>query len=329
MPSPESFPHTLEPMLAQATRSGAPLPEGEEWAYEIKWDGIRALYYAEGGTARMTNRKGEQITGRYPELEPLAAALGEHSAVLDGEVVALDDAGRPSFQLIQRRMTLTDPGRVKQRMVDTPVRYIAFDVLHLDGKSTRELPYTERRALLDSLGLDGETWATPRSHDGPGSHLLEAARQQGLEGVVAKRRDSPYRPGKRTGEWVKLRIWQQQEFVIGGWLPGEGSRSGRVGSVLVGHYDGDRLLYAGGVGSGLKQADIDFLTNELKARERPESPFAVGGPTGARGRQARWAEPELVCEVSWSEWTQEGTLRQPAFKGMRTDKDPRNVVRET
>jgi bifunctional non-homologous end joining protein LigD len=321
---PEPFPTTLIPMLAKM----GPIPEGDEWGYEIKWDGIRALYYAEKGAARMTNRKGQAINERYPELAPLAEALGGRAAVLDGEVVALDPEGRPSFQLIQRRMTLTDRGRIKQRMVDTPVRYVVFDLLHLDGDSTRELPYSERRALLDSLELEGDTWQAPPSHPGPGEHLLEAARRQRLEGVVAKRLDSPYREGKRTGEWIKCRIWQRQEFVIGGWQPGEGSRYGGVGSLLIGYYDEGRLHYAGGVGSGLKQDDLKFLTAELKKRERDSSPFEAGGPKGARLREARWAEPELVCEVSWSEWTDEGTLRQPSFKGMRTDKDARDVVRE-
>jgi bifunctional non-homologous end joining protein LigD len=316
-------------MLAQQIKGGAPLPEGDEWAYEIKWDGIRAIYYAEGGKARMSNRKGLAINDRYPELAPLARELGR-KAVFDGEVVALDSTGRPSFQLIQRRMTLTDRGRIKQRMADTPVRYVIFDVLHLDGESTRDLSYEERRSLLDSLDLDGEFWQAPPSHSGPGSHLLEAARRQGLEGVVAKRLDSPYREGKRTGEWLKHRIWQRQEFVVGGWQPGEGSRYGGVGSLLIGYYDDEKKLrYAGGVGSGLKQDDLKFLTAELKKRERDSSPFDLGGPKGARLGEARWAEPELVCEVSWSEWTDEGTLRQPSFKGMRTDKDARDVVRET
>lgn len=317
----------------------APLPEGEEWAYEIKWDGVRALGYAGGGDWRMTNRRGDQIAARYPELAPIATRLGKRRAVLDGEVVAFDAQGKPSFQLIQRRMGLTAPGSVQQRLTDTPVSFIVFDLLHLDGESTRELPYPQRRELLAGLELDGESWQTPPSHGGRGADLFEAARRQGLEGVVAKRLDSPYRPGKRSGEWVKARVWRRQEFVIGGWIPGQGSRSGRVGSLLVGYWDQrpeeakasgepQRLIYAGGVGSGLKESDLDLLTHELKARERAERPFDVGAPAGARLRSARWAEPELVCEVSWTEWTQEGTLRQPSFKGMRDETDARDVVRE-
>jgi bifunctional non-homologous end joining protein LigD len=318
----------------------APLPEGEDWALEIKWDGVRALGYADRGRWRMTNRRGNQIGVRYPELAPLADAIAERQAVLDGEVVVFDAAGKPSFQLIQRRMGLTDKHAIERRSADTPVIYIIFDLLHLDGQCTRELPYDERRLLLEELGIEGPNWQTPRNHPGPGADLLEAAREQGLEGVVAKRRDSPYRPGKRSGEWIKARVWQRQEFVIGGWSPGEGSRSGRVGSLLVGYWDKrpeeakssgepQRLVYAGGVGSGLKETDLDRLTEELEKRERPDSPFGVGGPKGARLRSARWAEPELISEVSWTEFTDEGTLRQPAFKGMRDDKDPRDVVRES
>ncbi len=315
-----------------------PESDGEEWAYEIKWDGIRALGYADRGSWSMLSRRGEDVSARYPELEPIAEALADRSAVLDGEVVALDDEGRPRFQLIQSRMGLTSPTTIKARTKLQPVDYVIFDLLHLDGRSVRELPYTERRELLEGLGLDGPRWRTPRYRRGGGADLLEAASRQGLEGIVAKRCDSPYRPGKRTGEWIKTRVWRRQEFVIGGYIPGEGRRARRVGSLLVGYYDRRRselrkgeaqaLHFAGGVGSGLNEAHLDLLTRELRERERPESPFDVGAPAGPKARLAVWCEPELVCEVSWTEWTNEGTLRQPAFKGMRDDKDPREVVRE-
>jgi bifunctional non-homologous end joining protein LigD len=330
----ERMPRALEPMLAKM----GPVPEGEEWAYEIKWDGVRALGYAEAGSWRMTNRRGDQIAVRYPELEPIAEALGDRSAVLDGEVVAFGEDGTPSFQRIQRRMGLTDPASVALRMEDTPVTYFVFDLLHLDGKSTRDLPYIERRELLDGLAVEGPNWQAPRSHSGPGADLFEAARRQGLEGVVAKRRESPYRPGKRSGEWIKARVWRRQEFVIGGHIPGEGKREDRVGSLLVGYYDkraselkrGEEqsLILAGAVGSGLKEEDLTFLSKELKRLRRLDNPFDRA-PRGPKARLAVWCEPELVCEVSWTEWTDQGTLRQPAFKGMRDDKDPREVVRES
>jgi bifunctional non-homologous end joining protein LigD len=235
-------------------------------------------------------------------------------------------------------MGLTTPASIQLRMEDTPVTYFVFDLLHLDGESTRGLPYVERRELLDGLSLEGPNWQAPRSHDGPGADLFEAARRQGLEGVVAKRRDSPYRPGKRSGEWIKARVWRRQEFVIGGHIPGEGKREERVGSLLVGYYDkraselkrGEEqtLSLAGGVGSGLKEAELDFLSKELKRLRRPDNPFDRA-PRGPKARLAIWCEPELVCEVSWTEWTDQGTLRQPAFKGIRDDKDPREVVRES
>jgi bifunctional non-homologous end joining protein LigD len=330
----EKPPVGIQPMLA---RMGDLPRDDENWGFEIKWDGVRALGFSDGGWS-MQNRRVQDITARYPELAGIAEKLGGRSAVLDGEVVAIDDQGRPSFQRIQRRMTLTNPRMVEQRMRDTPVDYMIFDLLHLDGRCVRELAYPERRELLESLELEGPRWHTPKHQVGGGTELLEAARRQGLEGVVAKRLDSPYRPAGRTGEWVKTRIWRRQEFVIGGWIPGEGTRANRVGSLLIGYHDRraseippgerQRLVFAGGVGSGLKQDDLDFLTRELKRRARKTSPFDQGAPSGPKARLASWCRPDLVCEVSWSEWTDQGTLRQPAFKGMRDDKDPREVVRE-
>ncbi len=310
----------------------------EEWAYEIKWDGIRALGYARRGKWSMLSRRLEDVTARYPELEGIAKDLSAHAAVVDGEVVTLDEDGRPRFQLIQSRMGLTSPAAVKAKMARQPVDYVIFDLLHLDGECVRDLPYTQRRELLEGLGLDGPRWRVPGYRHSGGADLLEAARRQGLEGIVSKRAESPYRPGKRTGEWIKTRVWRRQEFVIGGYIPGEGSRAKRVGSVLVGYYDKRRselrkgrrqtLHFAGGVGSGLKESDLALLTKELRKRERPDTPFEVGAPTGPKARFAVWCEPELVCEVSWTEWTDQRTLRQPAFKGMRDDKDPREVVNE-
>jgi bifunctional non-homologous end joining protein LigD len=332
----EEMPTRVEPMLAKNGR----IPESDsgEWAYEIKWDGIRALGYADHGSWCMLSRRLEDVTARYPELAPIAEQLADRAAVLDGEVVALDERGRPRFQLIQSRMGLTSPAMIRARVSRQPVDYVIFDLLHLDGHCVRDLPYLRRRELLEELGLEGPRWRTPRNRHGGGASLLEAARHQGLEGIVAKRCDSPYRPGRRTGEWVKERVWRNQEFVVGGYIPGEGRRANRVGSLLVGYYEkpasglakgeSQTLHFAGGVGSGLTEELIDRLTRELRARERPDSPFDVGAPAGPKARLAVWCEPELVCEVNWTEWTDEGTLRQPAFKGMRDDKDPREVVRE-
>ena len=327
-------PIDLRPMLAK--EAGRP-PEGEGWGFEIKWDGVRALAHSDGqGGVRIESRRGDDITARYPELTGLGDALDGHRAVIDGEIVAFDENERPSFQRLQLRMGLTDDLSVQRRAPQTPVTYIAFDLLHLDGRSTLELAYEERRRLLAGLELDGPNWQTPRHHVGEGEALLAAARARGLEGVVAKRLDSPYRPGRRSGDWIKVRNWRQQEFVVGGWMPGEGVRSGHVGSLLVGYYDSTPeeerdlqrpplLIYAGGVGSGFTNEEVDRLTRMLAARVRADSPFDVGAP---KRRGARFCEPELVCEVKFTEWTHEGTLRQPVYKGLRDDKDPREVVRE-
>jgi bifunctional non-homologous end joining protein LigD len=316
-------------------RSATRPPEGEGWAFEIKWDGVRVLAYVDDGL-QLESRTGEDVTRRYPELEGLGGELGGRRAILDGEVVAYDEDGHPSFQRLQARMGLTSPEAIRRRAVDTPATYMAFDVLYLDDGLTVERPYQERRALLEGLELDGAAWQTPRYHLGEGEALLAATRERDLEGVVAKRMGSPYRPGRRTPDWVKVRNLRRQELVIGGWMPGEGGRSGRVGSLLVGYYDStpeeaSRLgrpqlfVFAGGVGTGFTHRELDRLTRMLTARSRPDSPFDVGGP---KRRGARWCEPEVVCEVEFREWTREGTLRAPSYKGLRDDKDPREVVRE-
>jgi bifunctional non-homologous end joining protein LigD len=333
---PEEMPSRLEPMLAKNGR--IPESDTDEWAYEIKWDGVRALGYADHGRWSMLSRRLEDVTARYPELAPIGDALADHAAIVDGEVVALDPEGRPRFQLLQSRMGLSSPAMIKARVAQTPVDYVIFDLLHLDGHCVRDLPYARRRELLEELGLEGPRWRTPRHRHSGGASLLEAARRQGLEGIVAKRCDSPYRAGKRSGEWIKERVWRTQEFVIGGYIPGEGGRVNRVGSLLVGYYhrraselgrsETQTLRFAGGVGSGLTEDLIDVLTRELGERRRPDSPFDVGAPTGPKAPTAVWCEPELVCRASWTEWTNEGTLRQPAFKGMVDDKDPHEVIRE-
>jgi bifunctional non-homologous end joining protein LigD len=324
----------LRPMLAR--EADAP-PNDGDWAFEIKWDGVRALAGTEGdGGLRIESRRGDDISARYPELTGLGEALAPHRAVLDGEIVAFDEAGRPSFQRLQLRMGLTDALSIQRRVPKTPVTYVAFDLLELDGEPTIELPYRERRALLERLELDGASWQTPSYHVGEGEALLELARTRGLEGVVAKRLDSPYRPGKRTGDWIKVRNWRRQEFVIGGWMPGEGGRSGRMGSLLIGYFDSTpaeereldrrpRLVYCGGVGSGFTDDEIERLWELLSSRSRDDTPFDVGAPKRAG---ARFCEPDQVCEVKFTEWTHEGTLRQPVYLGLRADKDAREVVRE-
>lgn len=338
------MPRTLEPMLATAAKRP---PSGEDWAFELKWDGVRALVYGEtDAAARVCARRGDDVSDRYPELAQLGARLGGRAAILDGEVVAFDEDGAPSFGLLQRRMGLTDAARIRRRAAETPVTYVAFDLLWLDGSSLLGEPYEHRRERLAALELDGPSWQTPRHHLGDGEALLEAVRERGLEGVVAKRLASPYRPGRRSADWVKVQNRRRQELVIGGWMPGEGARRRQVGSLLVGYWDStpqeaerlgrpQRLVYAGGVGTGFTQQILEQLTARLAPLDRETSPFEAGWDPqvkyAARARERgglRWCEPELVCEVEFTQWTHEDTLRAAAFKGLRDDKGPREVVRE-
>lgn len=314
------------------------LPEGNTWAFEVKWDGVRALVtHSPGEGLRILSRRGEGITDRYPELGGVAEALAGREAILDAEIVALDESGRPSFQLLQRRMGVTTPLTVRRRAAETPVTLIAFDLLSLDGEATVDLPYERRRELLLDLGLEGDHWQTPRHHIGDGEALLAAAARQGLEGVVAKRLGSAYRPGRRGGDWIKVRLKLRQDFVIGGWMRGLGGRSGRLGSLLLGVWDrtpaeaeemgeSQRLVFAGGVGSGLSERTIDQLTELLGPLQRDENPFELG--VGPKRPDPCFCEPRLVCSVEFSEWTREDTLRQPAFKGLRDDIEPDSIIRE-
>jgi bifunctional non-homologous end joining protein LigD len=338
------MPRTIAPMLATGAER---LPPGEGWAYELKWDGIRAQLRVESGDATLLARRGEDISARYPELAAIAEPLGAHEALLDGEIVAFDSAGRPSFGLLQQRMGLTNQLLIQRRVAETPVTFVAFDLLWLDGHALCDEPYERRRELLADLGFDGPSWQTPRHHLGEGETLLELVRERRLEGVVAKRLGSPYRPGRRSSDWVKVKCRRRQELVIGGYLPGEGARSGSVGSLLVGYWDStpeeaerldrpQRLVYAGGVGSGFTDRALEEVAAALAPHRRETSPFEAGwdpadkyrGRTRARGVPLAWCEPVVVCEVEFSEWTHEDTLRAGVFKGLRGDKDPQEVVRE-
>jgi bifunctional non-homologous end joining protein LigD len=314
------MPEHVVPMLARL----ATMPSHEDdFAFEVKWDGIRAVLYSgkRKGDLTLENRNLRDITFKYPELHPLAGL----NAVVDGEIVALDESGRPSFELLQGRMHLSTEPAVRARMNDIPVRFMAFDLIWHDGEDLTELPYTERRARLEALDLNGDCWQTPGWRAGDGSSLLQAAREQALEGVMAKRLDSPYCPGKRTKHWLKIKAKMNQELVIGGWQLGEGRRESTVGSLLVGYYDGGEFKYAGKVGTGFKEKDLRMLSKELKKRARPTSPFAG---TPAPPRNVKFVEPELVAEIEFTEWTREGILRHPAYKGLRDDKPAQNVVRE-
>jgi bifunctional non-homologous end joining protein LigD len=317
-PGREPMPDKIAPMLA---RTG-PLPKDDaHWAYEIKWDGIRAIGYAEGGRLRLTARSGRDITARYPELRGLGRALAGHETVVDGEVVAFGPDGRPSFQRLQSRMHLASEHAVRRLSQSDPVAYILFDLLWLDGHSLMALPYIERRERLLELGLHGERWQTPAHHAGDGAAMLEASRAQGLEGIIAKRLDCPYYPGRRSPGWVKVKNVRTTDVVIGGWLPGEGKRGGRLGALVVGYYEDGGLRYAGRVGTGFDERELDRLGGILAGLAREDSPFEGRQPP----QETRFVEPRLVATIGYGEWTQARTLRHPRYLGLRDDIDPETV----
>ena len=321
----EPLPGVLRPMLAVA--GVLPAERGTDWRYEFKWDGVRTIAYVEGGSVRLSSRGEHDRTAAYPELRKLGESLGSHQVVLDGEVIALDAHGRPSFEALQPRMLVDDPSRARRLAAAVPVTYMVFDLLHLDGVSTVSLPYVERRRLLDSLGLNGEHWAAPPSHGGPGADLLRAAEDAGLEGVVAKRADSPYRPGQRSADWVKVKLSRTQSVVIGGFSAPKGSRAG-FGALLVGIPGPGGLVYAGKVGTGFSEQAVGELLSHLRPLRRARPPFTTAVPP-ADAASATWVEPQLVGEVRFSEWTRAGRLRQPAWLGLRDDVTPADVVRES
>jgi bifunctional non-homologous end joining protein LigD len=319
-------PALVEPMLAVPSD----LPsDAAKYAFEWKWDGVRAMCYYDRGRAegpRFTLRSRNQIdiTSRYPELAALPAALRCRQAILDGEIVAMDDIGRPSFALLQRRMHVGDPPPALRKAV--PALYVIFDILYRDGQSLLERPLSERRKCLEAVVADGPYWQMTSSHGSDAAAaMLEAARQNGLEGVVAKRLDSRYEPGKRSPAWRKVKVIQRQEFVVGGWVPEEGGRGDRIGSMLLGYYDASGALrYAGRVGTGLNDADHARLLPILRSRHRGTSPFSEKVP----GTNVRFLAPEVVVEVEFRRWSEGGRLQHGAFKGVRFDKEPRRVVKE-
>ena len=303
------------PMLATPAEG---LPQGDDWLYEVKWDGYRALAYVRAGEGRLVSRNANDLTGRFPEVaKAVARAVRSPECVLDGEVCALDERGRPSFSAMQ------------QGKKGTPLVYEAFDLLEVDGVPILDLPLTERRERLEQL-LDARQRAVQISGAfGDGDALLEAAAEQGLEGVMAKRASSPYCEGKRTRYWLKIKSHNRQEFVICGWTKGQGRRSGSFGSLVLGTYRDDELHWVGNCGTGFTERDIGELLDRLEPLRRETSPLAVV-PKMAKVRKddVTWVEPRLVCEVEFAEWTHDGHLRAPSFQGLRVDKPAREVRRE-
>jgi bifunctional non-homologous end joining protein LigD len=330
-PEREPMPEHLPPMLAGADK----LPKDDaKWSFEVKWDGVRAIAYARPGRLRLESRNLNEITQAYPEVRGILEDLGMREAVLDGEIVAFGEDGAPSFERLQRRMHVSAPSAIARLQKSTPVVFAIFDLLYLDGRSLMALPYEQRRVRLEELELGGPAWRVPAAFPGsvrPGAELLKATAAQGLEGVVAKRLDSRYEPGRRTGAWVKVKNMHRQELVIGGWLPGEGRRERRIGALLMGvHETNDDeaagpLRYAGRVGTGFTDRTLDELARQLQPLVTDAVPF---DPKPKLPRNAVYVRPELVAEVEFREWTGEGVMRAPSFKGLRDDKPATQVVRE-
>ena len=323
--APQPMPDSIEPMLARTGR----LPrEDSAYGFEVKWDGVRAIARLDDGGVRLTGRRGSDFTPRYPEIALLGEQAGACRMLLDGEVVALDPAGRPSFERLQSRMHLASDAAVRRRMDEIPATYVIFDLLWLDGRSTLGLPYRDRRRLLSGLELEGPSWRTPAHREGDGAALKRATEEQGLEGIVAKRLDSAYEPGRRSGAWIKVKNHCVQELVVGGFTRGGGGRGGSFGALVVGVYDADGeggLRYAGKVGTGFTEHTLGVLLAELERLRSPESPFEGRRPP----RETIFVKPRLVARVEFREWTATGTLRAPSFKGLVPDADPLAVVRET
>lgn len=330
MPVSETLgePPVVAPMLAGGV--GLP-PDPTGWSFEPKWDGVRGIVRAWPGGFTITSRLGNDVTAGYPELAALASGIAPRAAVLDGEIVAFDDNGRPSFERIQRRMHVRDPSA--RLMAEVPVLYVVFDVLWLDGRLLTGEPLTVRRAALATLDLAGPSWRPSTVIPGvPDDALLTACRKLGLEGYVGKLDSSLYLPGKRSKSWTKVKCVRRREFVVGGWTDGSGGRTGEIGSLAVGWVDPEMppaeghpfaLRYAGQVGSGIGGDLMRKLRAEFATTATGTSPF-VGSPQPSV--RIHPVALQLVVEVMFNEMTSAGVLRQPSVKGLRNDIAPADVV---
>jgi bifunctional non-homologous end joining protein LigD len=303
------------PMLATLAKD---VPRGDDWLFEVKWDGYRAIVDVHGGAATLTSRKGNDLTGRFESVaKAIERAIKTPDCVLDGEVCALDEEGRATFSAMQQ-------GKPGTRYV-----FVAFDVLEIEGEPLLDRPLTERQERLASL-IDRRNRTVQLSEPfDDGQALFKAAQKQQFEGIVAKKRDSRYSPGKRTREWLKIKTHGKQEFVIAGHTRGQGRRSGRFGSLILGYWQGDELVYAGNVGTGFTDEEIDRLLAKLKPLEQAKTPFReVPKMPKVRKDAVVWVEPKLVAEIEFVEWTHDGRLRAPSYQGLREDKEAEDVRRE-
>jgi bifunctional non-homologous end joining protein LigD len=299
------------------------LPEDDDaYGWELKWDGVRAVAYVDDAGVRLLSRNDKDMARSYPEIAALAGMVDE-PVILDGEIVALRD-GRPDFGLLQSRMHVQRPTDILIRSI--PVRYYVFDLLHRGDRSLLREPYTTRREALGELGLDREPVHTPPWWRGGGEAVRAAGIEQGLEGVMGKPLGSPYFPGRR-GPWIKVKNVRHQEVIVAGWTPGEGRRADMIGSLVLGVHDDHGLRYVGNVGTGFTEAALNDLTARLRPLARDTNPFDTTVPTAVE-RAASWVEPELVGEVAFAEWTGDGYLRHPSWRGLRPDEQPEQVRRE-
>ncbi|WP_068264646.1 non-homologous end-joining DNA ligase [Janibacter limosus] len=299
----------MRPMLATLTET---VPAGPEWVHEVKWDGMRILAEAKGGGLTLTSRSGRDVTVAFPELVPLADLYDD--MLLDGEVVSFVD-GRPSFAALADRMHVADARKAARAAVARPVTFVVFDVVRLLGQDLTTQPWATRRALLEQLELDGPRWQVPPTHE-DGEGLLAATAEQGLEGIVSKRRSSPYSPGRRSSDWLKRPHRDTLSVVVGGWRPEAGGN--RLGSVLVGRPGPDGWEFVGRVGAGLAGRAGATLLTRLRPLERAGSPFVTQVPReDAVG--TTWVEPEVVLDVASLGRSGGGRLRQPSYQRMRSD----------
>ena len=327
-PAPHAeFPDEIEPMLATLTDGDKFGPE-EGWAFEMKWDGVRAVAYLAGGRVRLLSRKGRDESAAYPDVAGPLARLDVDDAVLDGEIVVTDGSGRPDFGLLQNRINLSRPGDIERAVQTWPAQLMVFDVLELDGQSLLRRPYAERREILDGLGLAqlGGRVHVPPIFDGDLTAARAISKELQLEGVVAKRTDSVYQPGRRGRTWLKIKNFLTQEVVVAGWRPGQGGRSGTFGSLLMGIPGPDGLHYVGRVGSGFDGAALDDIQQLLDSRAATSSPLVDVPREDAR--DAHWVRPDLVGEVTYGELTGPGRMRHPVWRGLRPDKNAAEVVWE-
>jgi bifunctional non-homologous end joining protein LigD len=280
------------------------LPAGDDWAFEVKWDGYRTIVHIAAGTVRLQSSAGHDVTARWPEFAGLAASVNASAVVLDSELVVFDDEGRPRFDLVQN----SGVGSARQAVLEV------FDVLSVDGTDTIALAFEDRRRLLDQLVEPGDNWQVSAYSVGNGADLLEATRERGLEGVMAKRLGSTYRPGTRSKDWRKVKNRQRVELTIGGYTRGGGNRSSTFGALLVGVPDGDTgtLKFAGGVGTGFDHRMLETLTARMRALQSADCPFVPIPPTSYR-RDAAWVRPELRCAAEIAEFTNEGFVRHASF----------------